>query len=97
MVPLIIRALGSGLYVGDYFDGERRLDVILRSEPWLTPEELMAFPLATPSSVVVPLSELVTLVRTAGPEEIRRLDRRRTITLQVTPVRSGDSIITRKS
>lgn len=81
----IVRSLGSGLYVGDYFDGEQRLDVILRSELWQTPEELAAIPLATPNSGVLPLGELVQLQRTAGPEEIRRIDRRRTITLQVTP------------
>ncbi len=71
--------------MGDYFDVEQRLDVILRSESWQTPEELAAIPLATPNSGVLPLGELVQLQRTAGPEEIRRIDRRRTITLQVTP------------
>ena len=81
----IVRALGDGLYVGDYFDGEQRLDVILRGQVWMTPEDLQAVPLATPNAGIIPLGELVRVVRTAGPEEIRRLDRRRTITLQVTP------------
>ncbi len=81
----IVQALGDGLFVGDYFDGERRLDVILRAQPWDTPEQLAAIPLATPQAGVVPLGELVDLHRTAGPEQIRRIDRRRTITLQVTP------------
>ena len=79
----IARALGDGLYVADYFDGEKRLDVILRSEPWLTPEELAAIPLATPDGGIQPLSELVDVVRTAGPDQLRRIDRRRTVTLQV--------------
>ncbi len=81
----IVQALGDGLYVGEYFDGERRLDVILRGQSWQTPEQLVAIPLATPEAGVVPLGELVELQRTAGPERIRRIDRRRTITLQVTP------------
>jgi multidrug efflux pump subunit AcrB len=81
----ILRALGDGLQVGDYFDGEQRLDVILRGQDWHSPEDLAALPLATPKAGVVPLGELVDVVRTAGPEEIRRIDRRRTITLQVTP------------
>ena len=38
----ISRTLGSGLYVGDYFDGENSLDVIARVEPWDTPEQLEA-------------------------------------------------------
>ncbi len=79
----VIRALGDGLYVGDYFDGEQRLDIILRAEEWKTPEDLMAIPLATPDAGILPLGELVNLERTAGPEELRRIDRRRTVTLQV--------------
>ena len=81
----VVRALGDGLYVGDYFDGNERLDVILRSTDWPTPEHLMATPIATPDGNVQPLGELVTLRRTAGPDQIRRVDRRRTITLEVTP------------
>jgi multidrug efflux pump subunit AcrB len=81
----IIRALGDGLYVGDYFDGEQRIDILLRSEEWHTPEQLTALPLATPNSSVLPLGELVHLVRTAGPDQIRRINRRRTVTLEVTP------------
>ena len=80
----VTRALGEGLYVGDYFDGEQRLDIVVRVLRWETPEELASLPLATPGGVL-PVSELVRISRTAGPNEIRRLDRRRTVTLQVTP------------
>ncbi len=66
-------------------DGDRRLDVILRGEEWVTPEELMAMPLYTPSGRIATLGELTRLERTAGPNQIRRVDRRRTLTLQVTP------------
>ena len=34
---------------------------------------------------MLPLSELLDVVRTAGPEEIRRVNRRRTVTLEVSP------------
>ena len=81
----VTRALGEGLFVGDYFDGEERRDIIVRVQPWETPEQLESIPLATPLAGVLPVSELVTVVRTAGPGEIRRLDRRRSVTLQVTP------------
>ncbi len=84
-VANVMRALGDGLYVGDYFDGEERLDIILRAQPWSTPEELAALPLATPNAGILPVGELMQIVRTAGPDQIRRLDRRRTVTLQVTP------------
>jgi len=79
----ITRALGSGLLVGDYFDGQQRLDVILRGPDWHSPEALADTPLITPDAGVQPLGELTRMVRTAGPDEIRRVDRRRTITLEV--------------
>jgi len=84
-VATLIRALGNGAFLGDYFDGDRRLDVILRGEAWLTPEELMSIPLATPSGEIATLGEVARLERTAGPNQIRRVDRRRTLSLQVTP------------
>jgi multidrug efflux pump subunit AcrB len=80
----IVRALGDGLYVGDYFDGEQRLEILLRGQEWDTPEQLSSIPLATPDSGILPLGELVDVTRTAGPNEIRRINRRRTITLEVT-------------
>ena len=80
----VTRTLGEGLYVGDYFDGEQRLDIVVRVPRWETPEELASIPLATPGGVL-PVSELARIERTAGPNEIRRIDRRRTVTLQVTP------------
>ena len=81
----LARSLGNGLYVGDYFDGEKRLDITLRVEQWSMPEDLAAIPLATPGAGVLPVAELLEVVRTAGPNQIRRLDRRRTVTLQITP------------
>ena len=84
-VATLIRALGNGAFLGDYFDGDRRLDVILRGEEWLTPEELMSIPLSTPSGEIATLGEVTRLERTAGPNQTRRVDRRRTLSLQVTP------------
>lgn len=81
----VIRSLGDGAFVGEYFDGDRRLNIIVRAEEWLNPEELLAVPVATPNGSVKPLGTFVTLERTAGPNEIRRIDRRRTLTMQVTP------------
>ena len=81
----ITRSLGTGLYVGDFFNGQKRLDVFLRSTDWQSPEELAAIPLYTPNAGVQPVGELVDIVRTAGPSSIRRVNRQRTITLEVTP------------
>ena len=81
----IARFLGQGVFVGERFDGEKKLDVIARVEPWKTPEELAAIPLYTTNGGVLPVSELVDIKRTAGPNQIRRLDRRRTVTLELRP------------
>jgi len=81
----IVRAMGDGAFLGEYFDGTRRYNVVMRAENWYSPEELAALPVATPRGDVVSLGELSRVVRTAGPSQIRRIDRKRTLTLQVTP------------
>ncbi len=84
-VANLVRSFGAGLYLGDYFDGEQRLDVILRAIPWDSPQQLASYPVYTPGSGVQPLGELVRIERTSGPDQIRRVDRRRTITLRISP------------
>lgn len=84
-VSRISQSVGSGLYVGDFFNGQKRLNIILRSEDWETPEELAGMPFYTPQAGVQRIGDLAKLERTAGPSNIRRVDRRRTITLTVTP------------
>jgi hydrophobic/amphiphilic exporter-1 (mainly G- bacteria), HAE1 family len=83
----VVQALGDGAYVGDYFDGDYRRDIVLRANNWTSPEQLAATPLATPNGGIQSVDQLVRMVRTAGPNEVRRVDRRRTITLNVTPPR----------
>ena len=84
-IASVMRALGDGVWVGEHFDGEKRMDVILRTEGWNNPEELADVPLATPSGAVLPLGELVDIERTVGPNRIHRVDRRRTLRLNVNP------------
>jgi multidrug efflux pump subunit AcrB len=81
----VMRALGDGVYVGDYFDGDRRMDIVLRAPEWRSPEELAATPVATPAGGIQSVDQLVRMERTAGPSQIRRVDRRRAVTLVVTP------------
>ncbi len=81
----ITKVLGQGLFVGEYFNGEEKLDIYARIEPWATPEELASIPLYTPNAGVLPVSELVEIKRSAGPDIIRRVDRRRTVTLIFRP------------
>ena len=81
----IVRAMGDGAFLGEYFDGSRRYNVIMRAENWYSPEELAAIPVATASGQIQTIGELTQVTRTAGPSKIRRIDRKRTLTLEVTP------------
>lgn len=84
----VVRTLGDGAWLGEYFDGQSRLPVILRANVGETPEALAQAPLITPSGEVVPLGELVTLQTTLAAEQIRRVDHNRTVTLTIDPPQS---------
>lgn len=84
-IASIVRALGDGLYMGDYFDGQNSIDVLLRSPEWTSPEELASVPLATPSGSIVPLGDLVTIEQSVEQQQIVRVDGRRTISIAVSP------------
>ena len=84
-VARAVRALGDGQWLGEFFHQDGRIDVFLRAKTWTEPEFLHTAPIATPSGVVVPLGELVTVQRNVGPQQIRRLDSRRTFSLGITP------------
>jgi multidrug efflux pump subunit AcrB len=94
----VIRSLGNGNFVGEYFNGTRRYNVIMRNDKWQTPEEFGNIPLFTTSGGIVALGDLASITRTAGPSQIARLERLRTLTLQVTlpddiPLASGIEIL----
>ena len=84
-VARAVETLGDGRWLGEFFHEGERLDMFLRAREWTEPEYLETAPIATPSGHVVPLGELVTIKRDVGPHEIRRIDARRTITLNVIP------------
>jgi multidrug efflux pump subunit AcrB len=84
-VATVVRAMGDGAFLGEYFDGSRRYNVVMRAENWYSPEELGALPVATANGSIQTIGELTRVTRTAGPSNIRRIDRRRTLTLEVTP------------
>ena len=84
-VARAVRALGDGQWLGEFFHEDGRLDIYLKATEWTEPEYLENAPIATPTGAVVPLGELVTIARGVGPQQIRRLDARRTIALGITP------------
>ena len=81
----IVRAFGNGLYIGEYYDGDERMDVILDAGHWVTPEDLAAAPVATPSGRVFQLGQLVDVVETVGTSTVNHVSGTRTQLLMITP------------
>jgi multidrug efflux pump subunit AcrB len=81
----IVRAVTSGTFVGEYFDGNDRMDMILKGPTWSSPDELASTPIATPLAGIQTVGELTDIQRTVGPSQLRRVNGQRTLTLSVTP------------
>ncbi len=79
----VISAFGSGQYLGDYYNGNKSLPVVLKSQTSPRPELLELQPLTTPSGHVIPLGELTSLEILLGPNQITQSDGRRSISLRV--------------
>jgi multidrug efflux pump subunit AcrB len=84
-VATIVRAVTSGAFVGEYFDGNDRMDMILKGPTWTSPEQLASLPIAPPLAGLQTLGELTDIRRTVGPTQLLRVNGRRTLTLSVTP------------
>ena len=84
-VGRVVRTLGDGLYVGEYFNGSKRMNIILRADGWDDPDNLGDVPVVTGNGSITQLSNLVAIQRTVGPSRLTRIDGQRTITLNVNP------------
>lgn len=85
---ITVDVLMDGRKIGDFEqDGKKKIDLVLKADDELikTPEDILSSQLALPNSSLVPVSSLATSSLTTGISEIRHLDGKRTITLQVTP------------
>ena len=83
-----IDVLMDGRTIGDFKqDGKKKIDLKLMGIDGsaANTEELSKILIATPKGGLVPISSLSTLEKTTGISEIRHLNGKRTITLQVTP------------
>jgi multidrug efflux pump subunit AcrB len=86
-VGTLVQTLGEGAYVGQRYDGEERLFLILKARPLTSPEAVNDTPIATPNGGIVPFSHVVSMKSTLAPSGTFRLNRRRTIALNLTPPR----------
>jgi HAE1 family hydrophobic/amphiphilic exporter-1 len=88
---LVVDALIDGAIIGEYTPkGSPKLDVVMRAVTdgdRLLPDApaLLSAPVATPSGRTVPLGSLAEIQERLGPSVIRHLERRRAITLNVSP------------
>ncbi len=83
-----VDVLMDGRKVSDFEqDGKKKIDLVLKAndEQIKTPEDILATQIALPGSSLLPISSLATSENVTGISEIRHLDGKRTITLQVTP------------
>ena len=81
----IVRTLGDGMFVGEHFNGSKRMNIILRAQGWDDPDNLGDVPIVTGNGNITQLRELVDIHRTVGPSRLARVDGNRTITLNVNP------------
>jgi len=80
--------LMDGRKVGDFKQkGQNKIDLVLKAsdKDFSTPEELYKALVATPKGKIVPISSFARLERSTGLDQVRHLERQRTISLQVTP------------
>jgi multidrug efflux pump subunit AcrB len=80
-----VRAFTGGLWAGEYFDGNERMDIIVKAREWRSPEELAELPIVTPTSGVQTVGELVDIRQTVGPSQLVRINGHRTVSVNFTP------------
>ena len=81
----LVQAFGDGLYVGQRYDGEQQLFLILKSQTLASPQAVNDTPVATPSGGIVPFDHLVSMQRTMAASGTYRLNRRPTFALNLQP------------
>jgi multidrug efflux pump subunit AcrB len=85
-----VAALSDGAFVDELIVGDDKVDIHLFSAAGNQQrlETLRDLPVATPSGAVLPLSALADLRESVDTDSIRRLDGRRTVTLNIVPPRA---------
>ncbi|SDL51291.1 efflux RND transporter permease subunit [Aliiruegeria lutimaris] len=84
-----VDAYNDGIRVAEINVGNRRLDLTLKGDASvqsaLRTQDIASLPIVTTSGQIVPAGGLAEVRVTAGPTEIRHLERLRTVTLEVRP------------
>ena len=83
-----ISSFSQGAFVDDFFLDDEKLDMYLySSNRELSVADLSSLIVYTPAGGAIPLTDLVTIEETVDTSTVRRIDGRRTVTLNVIPPR----------
>jgi multidrug efflux pump subunit AcrB len=81
----LLNTLGDGLWLGEYFSGDQRLDIRMTSANHQTPEQIMNYPVVVANGEITTIGQLAEGKEMVGAATIRRVNGARTITLRVSP------------
>jgi len=89
-IGFMVAALTDGGYVDEFFLDDDKIDIYLYGDSGrdIALEDLPQLPVYTPSGEVLPLAALVDITETVDTSSVRRVNGRRTVTLNIIPPRS---------
>ena len=86
-VGFTVAALTDGAYVGEFFRDDEKIDIYFYSKDAMRTslDTLPDMPVYTPQGAIVPLSSVADIRETVDTNSIRRIDGKRTVTLNIIP------------
>jgi len=86
-VGFTVAALTDGAYVGEFFRDDEKIDIYFYSKDSLRTglDTLGQMPVYTPQGAIVPLSAVADIKETVDTSVIRRINGKRTVTLNIIP------------
>ncbi|ODS01624.1 acriflavin resistance protein [Methyloceanibacter superfactus] len=86
-VGFTVAALTDGAYVGEFFRDDEKIDIYFYTKDALRTEldTLGQMPVYTPQGAIVPLSAVAEIKETVDTSSIRRINGKRTVTLNIIP------------
>ena len=94
-LTMVLLELGQGAWLGEYFDGNRRLDIFVKSERFDSPEQMAALQVMTPRGGLVPLGDLASITQLKVPSAILHFNRKRgySVTVNAPPGMSLEGLL----
>ena len=84
---IALDAFNDGVRVDELASGAERFDLVLRGPREVAgrTQDIAATPIVTPGGTILRAGDLARVLVTAGPTQIRHIERRRTVTLEIRP------------